>query len=99
MESKHTPGPWLAVEDGTDSWRVGSDTHGGICVLHDPMAVELGTVAELEANARLIAAAPMLADELAWLVAECAHLCSRGHMAPSTLSRARAALKTAGVAP
>ena len=58
----HTPGPWIAKGDDDDpcAWRVGSPDHGGIAYLHDPLAAELGRLVELEANARLVAAAPQL---------------------------------------
>ncbi len=61
--SKHTPGPWYAV----GYWVEHGDSVADICTC-DPAAIEqehLGrTSAEIEANARLIAAAPDLLEAL-----------------------------------
>lgn len=60
----HTPGPWIAVENGIDSYLIQSEDYGGIAMLHDPYAVEQGRLPQLEASAHLIAAAPDLLEAL-----------------------------------
>lgn len=72
METKHTPGPWRIDVNGSDKWSVDYDgpssTYMTICgERKEPIgfAVEpdaFGDDAELEANARLFAAAPCLLD-------------------------------------
>lgn len=68
--SKHTPGPWYAVGYWVEHE---NDNVADICTC-DPAAIEqehLGRKpAEIEANARLIAAAPNLLAALQALVAE-----------------------------
>ena len=74
--SGHTPGPWKARQIGTNAWRV-ETVPGGDYV---PLSVALIVTTVLEVgvsysdaadNARLIAAAPELADVLRDLVSEC----------------------------
>jgi hypothetical protein len=63
--TERTPGPWaLEVEDGGECIRIRSEEWGGIAILHDPLASEMGRTSTLEANARLIAAAPDLLGAL-----------------------------------
>src|SRR4051812_32191281 len=70
----HTPGPWeFKVEDGGDFVRVFSEEWGGIATLHDPLARELNRTDMLEANGRLIAAAPSLLAALQAIVDLPAH--------------------------
>lgn len=59
--SKHTPGKWDVNSDGT------TVTIGGQCVIVAP-APDGATMAEVRANARLIAAAPKMLEELARLL-------------------------------
>ena len=61
-QAKHTPGPWYVEQDG-DAWKINSD-ECGIALVHDPIAIELDRADEIEANARLIAAAPELLEAL-----------------------------------
>jgi hypothetical protein len=65
--SKHTPGPWVA-DDGYSAThlRIRSEDWGTIADVNDPYnAMPDG---ELEANARLIAAAPELLEAAKWMV-------------------------------
>jgi hypothetical protein len=61
-ETKHTPGPWQAEQDdvpydgGFETWCVNADG-AGICMMDCPKD-------DMEANARLIAAAPDLLEAL-----------------------------------
>ncbi len=61
MTSKHTPGPWRVV-GGTQV--TGRDVICNTADLDDPRQSNEAWVAEMQANARLIAAAPDLADAL-----------------------------------
>ncbi len=56
----HTPGPWIITDRDADSLKITSPDYGRIAMLHDP----INGVSELEANARLIAAAPELLSAL-----------------------------------
>jgi hypothetical protein len=60
MNTQHTPGPWHIVPNGRDAFNVSSFDYGRICTVHDPLAPEMARMPELEATARLIAAAPEL---------------------------------------
>lgn len=63
MNAKHTPGPWLRHGRHQDEvWNAGGDVMVAHCH-HDPSA-RPDTEAEGFANAKLIAAAPALADAL-----------------------------------
>lgn len=64
-EIKHTSGPWIveALTDG-NTFKVISQDYGTIVVVADPLANELNRSEELEANAKLIAAAPSQHDLL-----------------------------------
>jgi len=59
--STHTPGPWAAIQRDDDCWDIYSDVHGNIATLHDPIGFEL-VMDNIEADARLIAAAPDLLE-------------------------------------
>ena len=100
MEAKHTAGPWTAT---------GTDAKGTITILADvtrPIAVahttkSIYTQDQVEANARLIAAAPDLASacqfamrELKTKWADLSESCFEGHAIIKTL---RAALAKTGV--
>lgn len=58
MNTKHTPGPWEAVEIGVIAQKITSHGNFYICSLIDPENEED------KANARLIAAAPELLEAL-----------------------------------
>lgn len=76
MSGQHTPGPWEHL--GTD--RVGPDygvaivgsNLGGLVgyALPWPTEIDSGNFERVEANARLIAAAPDLLEALEWALAE-----------------------------
>ena len=71
--SEHTPGPWKAMPDtdtrGTPGWRIDSEDVSLLAWLADGYAA--GDMSdEIEANARLIASAPQLAEENAALRAQ-----------------------------
>lgn len=67
MSSKHTPGPWEAYVNNSQGYALGVMVCSGgraggnenLCDIRDPHGFE-GGVAEAEANARLVAAAPDL---------------------------------------
>lgn len=74
--SKHTPGPWLAIEAGPrevrlkrDHWEIGSET------TRRGVAYVFGGD---DANAKLIAAAPELLELANRLASECAECDGRG---------------------
>jgi hypothetical protein len=105
MTTKHTPGPWT-IEDGIRGTTaiIGSDTDGGTAVLarlpHWPIEKEMQA-----SNARLIAAAPELADALRLAMDTIDSL--HGHYCPNckggcpdleTIAIGRAALEKAGAA-
>jgi len=60
----HTPGPWVYEPYESDAYRVKSEDYGGIALLHDPIRHDQGLMDEVEADARLIAAAPDLLERL-----------------------------------
>ena len=80
MTTTHTPGPWT-IEDGIRGTTaiIGSDTDGGTAVLarlpHWPIEKEMQA-----SNARLIAAAPELAEALRLALDTIASL--HGHYCP-----------------
>jgi len=59
-----TPGPWRITHADSVCYRVGSDEYGGIALLHDPLAEELGTTDTLEANARAISLVPEMIEAI-----------------------------------
>jgi hypothetical protein len=75
MSAQHTPGPWV-IKPATGPEKehlyfdvkpvlaVDDPYRGSVCTVHDAENIEGITVAESEANARLIAAAPELLDVL-----------------------------------
>jgi hypothetical protein len=72
VETKHTPGPWLATDDGT----VEHESGMLICTLSEPsdfpcrdLRDDGALEAECEANARLVASSPELARDYAELLA------------------------------
>ena len=62
MNAKHTPGPWTLVEVNTDTVKGAVHVYGGGA----PITTDVWgpTLAESDANARLIAAAPALLSAL-----------------------------------
>ena len=62
MNTKHTPGPWQEFGPGSPAI-YGGDPVRRICVLDRQTGAPMD---ECYANARLIAAAPALADALQW---------------------------------
>ena len=102
MESiaSHTPGPWAVDTRFHDSRsrgfiRAGLDPLPGA---HVPVAVARACymnrpLAEVEANARLIAAAPDLLAALRWLVEECTD--GAGDRMVSAVGAARVAIREA----
>ena len=77
MGTKHTPGPWRIDVNGSEEWSVDYDGPSStymticgarpqpVCFAVEPSAY--GNDEEVEANARLIAAAPDLLDACLWL--------------------------------
>lgn len=62
--SKHTPGPWEVKSVDKQTWQIGTADFGSIVTLHDPYRASIRMTAEMEADARLIAAAPDLLEAL-----------------------------------
>jgi hypothetical protein len=84
MNTKHTPGPWHI---GTTGHVVNFD-RCRICTL-EPMPGN--DTAEIDANARLIAAAPIMLDALQWYARECSATatdCPSYHMARAAIAAA-----------
>lgn len=110
-ETKHTPGPWYTDAIGRIWRRNPSDLYeygGGVAGDKPVATVWKGWVNEgevgfpLEANARLIAAAPELLEALRLLLAECEHQAWIGNMPDDRVEFgiARAAIaKAEGVKP
>lgn len=62
MTAKHTPGPWGIRDENETFISIGAETHHSLV---DTWAIDDGVSKEqMEANARLIAAAPELLDAL-----------------------------------
>jgi len=67
-EHKHTPGPWHAGEvENDDDWQHANPTRCGGCDIrisapHGLYRMQIATVYDNEANAKLIAAAPELLE-------------------------------------
>lgn len=70
MKSKHTPGPWTINLHGADE---GCRTIQGNLPLNEDVAFTVGLANDMrdEANARLMAAAPVLLQELRLMVILC----------------------------
>jgi hypothetical protein len=60
--SKHTRGPWTIERYGGDSLVVHSDAETRVCFMATPGV--LGSLSNIKANARLIAAAPEMLEAL-----------------------------------
>jgi len=65
--SKHTPGPWV-VDTTLSSGEV--MTANGYAIHEHPSYSSITDAKEIQANARLIAAAPDLANVVYWLIQE-----------------------------
>jgi hypothetical protein len=63
--SKHAPGPWTIERYGGDSLVVHSDAETRVCFMATPGV--LGSLSNIKANARLIAAAPEMLEALTLL--------------------------------
>lgn len=101
MESKHTPGPWIADIDG-DCVYINDDYSKKICDIRGwGWLSKLGNtkaIATQKANCRLIAAAPDLLKELQHLVKIMEPLekeCALNIPGLATLNGARSAIKKA----
>ena len=93
---QHTPGPWVAYEDPmannpSTTWGVnGFHPVAGFAI---PQDCQLATVYDVEANARLIAAAPELLAALRLYVEPCTaeECCRRDAIAIAAIARATGA--------
>jgi hypothetical protein len=96
--TKHTPGPW-AVDGAFGDYIVGDHSHAGMHgALQAPVA-NLRNCANIEANARLIAAAPDLLEALQALLRSQFVNVGSGralNVSDSDVAIARAALAKAG---
>lgn len=98
MSGKWTPGPWHCHRN-PDFWEFGSDEHGQLGdVCASAFSVEgwapVNAEEVMEANVRLIAAAPELYEALKDLVEETADMLTWG-CEPDVIRNARAALAKA----
>lgn len=100
METKHTPGPWH-VERRFSCWAIVDSKPSDLAYQDDAPRFYNGepcgsvtsrgrTVEELEANAKLIAAAPELLDALQWILRSAGY---ENGQAPETLRELRAGRK------
>lgn len=104
METNHTPGPWIAEEQFNPK-ESGYRTTGRIFAhtRHVASVHTADSVREADANARLIAAAPALAEALRRLAAavaeaiECDDPSALGSIVSGPMDGARAALADAGL--
>ena len=81
MDTKHTPGPWVAANSGNNiqigtpwndpTWQPPGQAIGQV------IAQTVGNSPNCQANARLIAAAPALVEALKGLFAECSMIHTR----------------------
>lgn len=78
--SNYTPGPWKLA-----AGRLIETTSGGFTIGREGWA---GTPVELDANARLVAAAPELAEALRWIAGQ-----NYDAQAADVIDRARLALR------
>lgn len=67
MSAKHTPGPWLA-EGGKVFADTGRLFDRAVAIVGVPLDKNDNLFGELEANARLIAAAPDLLEAAQWVI-------------------------------
>jgi hypothetical protein len=91
--SEHTPGPWEV--DAEDSHKVASEDYGTIAWTPNEPAEMPPIMAEMRANARLIAAAPDLLKALRYLLGGVLDTEEQGVGLPTAVSRARAAIAKA----
>ena len=102
--AKHTPGPWehAATENGFDIWdsfsRPKSKERILVAQISDDEDEPAMRVGEALANAKLIAAAPMLADALETLL-ELSREWSATDSEIKGIAKAEAALRAAGLLP
>lgn len=106
-KSKHTPGPWFVVPYGDGDQKViCRDEEGNWRIAFMATSFDQREeLAEIRANARLISAAPDMAEALKALIADIEdyELVNNLHPSPGksdcwqSVSMARAALKKAGV--
>ena len=99
MSAKFTPGPWHAnwtrLNGKAIGFHVADETHGSIrpvCEFYD--GVEVIPPEEVEANARLIAAAPKLLEALQRLLSENDNMTQRINLL-GAMDQARAAIAKA----
>jgi hypothetical protein len=92
---KHTPGPWKIHATPESS-------HQNFTVQQAGTTKTIATVMpwnEDEANAQLLAAAPLLAAELKWARDELSSMANRGMGSHHAIKRLDAALRAAGMTP
>jgi hypothetical protein len=102
MSGKHTPGPWTYEGDHTHrqyNIRMLGREAKHICTVNDlpPHVLANRDQSTAEANARLIAAAPDLAQALADLLADALSMGLDDSPVSGSLIEARKALRKAGV--
>jgi len=91
--SKHTPGPWGEMTMSSNNLTIGIGYPEGDDRDHFLAEVTCGDPDELEANARLIAAAPQMLQALQALVLGMQYL--HGNKADNATAKARAAIAAA----
>lgn len=95
--TEHTPGPWSIVEYGDDECPtlvIHKDTESRVCFMATPGSN--GDPAVIEADARLIAAAPDLLEALGDLIADAEmQMKNPSYHMPFSMPKARAAIAKA----
>lgn len=89
----HTPGPWVPTKESGLRWRIQTaGDRGTLAYMTARPGSHLGNFSygQIEANARLIAAAPELLEALLGIVG-----CTDGTMYQTAMERARAAIAKA----
>lgn len=70
MQTKHTPGPWAVCEDASGDTFVAAMMDSAQTICEFGCADNDSDQAQIEADARLVAAAPDLLEALEWATAE-----------------------------
>lgn len=100
MDSKHTPGPWVAQRSpATHDGQYDFAIHGvKATVIAEAFGRDSrGNIVAAEANARLIAAAPDLLEALRWFIEDIDGTHTEMLDFDANVTRSRAALAKAGV--
>jgi len=96
--TKHTPGPWRVVGDPPIKFDIEADCGACVAIVDVPNDANRAEADEAEANARLMAAAPELAEALAACLPDLKHYAATHGPGPDKrLETALAAMAKAGL--